>query len=71
MGSEAANVHLGSKRQTASILNDLHSRKSKWLQEAATRMARVVENDWNRYRKSLVHNLPSVLTQHPIAHCEA
>ena len=52
MGSEAANVHLGSKRQTASILNDLHSRKSKWLQEAATRMARVVENDWNRYRKS-------------------
>ena len=52
MGSEAANVHLGSKRQAASILNDLHNRKSKWLQEAATRMARVVENDWNRYRKS-------------------
>jgi hypothetical protein len=52
MGSEAANVHLGSKRQTANILNDLHSRKSKWLQKAATRMARVVEKDWNRYRKS-------------------
>jgi hypothetical protein len=52
MGSEAANVHLGSKHQTANILNDLHNRKSKWLQEAAIRMARVVEKDWNRYRKA-------------------
>jgi hypothetical protein len=52
MGSEAANVHLGSKHQTANILSDLHTRKSKWLQEAAVRMARVVEKDWNRYRKS-------------------
>jgi hypothetical protein len=52
MGSEAANVHLGSKHQTANILSDLHNRKSKWLQEAAVRMARVVEKDWNRYRKS-------------------
>jgi hypothetical protein len=52
MGSEAANVHLGSRRQTASILKDLQKRKSNWLREAAWRMARLVEKDWKRYRKS-------------------
>ena len=52
MGSEAANVHLGSKHQTANILSDLHNRKSKWLREAAVCMARIVEKDWSRYRKS-------------------
>lgn len=43
MGSEAANVHLGSRRQTASILKDLQKRKSNWLRDAARRMARLVE----------------------------
>jgi len=52
MGSEAANVHLGSRRQTASILKDLQKRKSNWLRDAARRMARLVERDWKRYRKS-------------------
>src|ERR1039458_7601113 len=35
MGSEAANVHLGSKRQVANILRDLRRRKSNWLRSAA------------------------------------
>ena len=52
MGSEVANVHLGSRRQTASILKDLQKRKSNWLRDAARRMARLVERDWKRYRKS-------------------
>ncbi|HEX3472082.1 MAG TPA: DUF2252 family protein [Silvibacterium sp.] len=52
MGSEAANVHLGSRRQTANILRDLKKRKSNWLRDAAERMARAVEKDWKHYRKS-------------------
>ena len=52
MGAEAANVHLGTKRQTANILKDLSKRKSNWLRDSAIRMARAVEKDWNRYRKS-------------------
>jgi hypothetical protein len=52
MGAEAANVHLGSRRQVARIQQDLRSRKSNWLRTAAKEMARVVEKDWKDYRKS-------------------
>jgi len=52
MGTEAANVHLGSKGQSRRILADLRRRKSGWLQDAAMRMAKVLEKEWNRYRKS-------------------
>jgi hypothetical protein len=52
MGSEAANVHLGSKRQVGHIQKDLRKRKSNWLQDAAARMAQLVEKDWKRYKKS-------------------
>jgi hypothetical protein len=52
MGAEAANVHLGTKRQTADILKDLSKRKSNWLRDSAIRMARAVEKDWSRYKKS-------------------
>jgi hypothetical protein len=51
MGSEAANVHLGTKRQAANILQDLGKRKARWLRDAAARMADVVEKDWNRFKK--------------------
>ena len=51
MGSEAANVHLGTKGQATRILNDLKKRKSNWLRDAAARMARAVEKDWKHYRK--------------------
>ena len=51
MGAEAANVHLGTKRQAANILKDLSKRKANWLRDSATRMARAVEKDWNRYQK--------------------
>ncbi len=51
MGAEAANVHLGSKRQVASIPKDLRTRKRDWLRSAATEMARAVEKDWKQYRK--------------------
>jgi hypothetical protein len=51
MGSETANVHLGTKGQTTKILNDLQKRKSNWLRDAAVRMACILEKDWNRHRK--------------------
>jgi Uncharacterized protein conserved in bacteria (DUF2252) len=51
MGSEAANVHLGTKGRVGNILKDLRKRKSKWLRDAAARMTQVVEKDWKRYRK--------------------
>jgi hypothetical protein len=52
MGTESANVHLGTKRQSKRILEDLKRRKRGWLQDAAVTMAKHVEKDWNRYRKS-------------------
>ena len=52
MGAEAANVHLGTKHQTAPILRDFRGRKSDWLRNAAVSMARVVEKEWKSYRKS-------------------
>jgi Uncharacterized protein conserved in bacteria (DUF2252) len=52
MGAEAANVHLGTRGQSRRILKDLRGRKRGWLEDAAVRMAKVIEKDWNRYRKS-------------------
>jgi hypothetical protein len=51
MGSEAANVHLGTKSQSKRILKHLKKGKQDWLQDAAVRMAKALEKDWNRYRK--------------------
>jgi hypothetical protein len=51
MGSEAANIHLGTKSQTKKILKDLKMRKRGWLQDAAVRMAKILEKDWKRYRR--------------------
>jgi len=48
MGSEAANVHLGS-RHVANILKDMRRRKSNWLRSAAKDMAKVTERDWKKY----------------------
>jgi hypothetical protein len=52
MGSEAANVHLGSSRQAKRILKDLHRMKSNWLRSAAKHMAKTMEREWKEYKKS-------------------
>lgn len=52
MGSEVANVHLGTKRQTKRILKDLRARKPKWLRKAAKNMAKEMEREWKEYKKS-------------------
>jgi uncharacterized protein (DUF2252 family) len=51
MGSEAANIHLGSSRP-AKIVKDLRGRKSNWLRSAAKAMAKTMEQEWKEYRKS-------------------
>jgi Uncharacterized protein conserved in bacteria (DUF2252) len=49
MGAEAANIHLGSTRQTKRILQDLHKRKSSWLRSAAKKMAKAMLHEWKEY----------------------
>lgn len=52
MGSETANVHLGTKNQVKAILKDLKSRKRSWLHNSAASMTEVIQEDWKRYRKA-------------------
>ena len=52
MGTEVANVHLGSTRQTKNILKDLNRRKGKWLRAASRDMAKHLHKDWKEYRDS-------------------
>ncbi len=51
MGSETANVHLGSRGQSKKVLRDLHKRKASWLRAAAKDMAKCVERDWKDYKE--------------------
>jgi hypothetical protein len=48
MGSEVANVHLGSKRQVGRVLKHLRRQRGDWLRAAARRMAKRVEHDWKK-----------------------
>jgi len=52
MGAEAANVHLGSKRQVGNVLKDLRRKKSNWLVSAAKQMAKAMSSEWHDYKKS-------------------
>ena len=51
MGSELANIHLGTRRATRAILTDLANRKPKWLTQAAELMVDVTMSDWKNWRK--------------------
>jgi hypothetical protein len=50
MGSETANVHLGS-RPAGVFLKDLKRRRPNWLHEASIAMVESVRHDWNTWRK--------------------
>ena len=50
MGWEAGNIHLGTRGAGKAILADLERRKSAWLREAATKMGRLVRDDWKEWR---------------------
>jgi hypothetical protein len=49
MGAEAANVHLGSKRQVRGILQDLQKRKPDWLRSTARVMSKALASEWKEY----------------------
>jgi hypothetical protein len=51
MAVEAANVHLGSKREPENILKDLRERKSNWLRGGAKLMVKSVLRDWECYKR--------------------
>jgi hypothetical protein len=53
MGSEVANIHLGSRQRIKTRVQDLNRRKGNWLRAAAKAMARTVEKDWEQYRCQL------------------
>jgi Uncharacterized protein conserved in bacteria (DUF2252) len=50
MGTEAANVHVGSWRQKKSILRDLRRRGPDWLHSDAKKMAKVFLREWKEYK---------------------
>jgi hypothetical protein len=50
MGSEAANVHLGTPGQAKNILKDLDGREAKWLKTAGKHMAKVITQEWKSYK---------------------
>ncbi|SRR5579883_111221 len=52
MGSEAANVHLGTRRAARAILADLGRRGSDWLPRTAKRMAKVMRREWMEYAQT-------------------
>jgi hypothetical protein len=52
MGTETANVHLGSPRQIKGVLVDLHRRKANWLRRAAKAMADATRHEWKTFRKT-------------------
>jgi hypothetical protein len=52
MGEEAANVHLGTRKQIKRVLKDLHARDKNWLRRAGKEMANVIEKEWKQYKKA-------------------
>jgi hypothetical protein len=52
MGTEAANVHLGSGRQIRAVLADLQRRRANWLRQAAKAMADVTRHEWKVFRRA-------------------
>ena len=51
MGSETANVHLGTARQIRKVLKDVQHRKADWLRSAAKQMAKTIEREWVDYKQ--------------------
>jgi hypothetical protein len=52
MGTEAANVHLGSRRQVKGVLADVQRRKASWLRVAAKAMVDATRHEWKTYREA-------------------
>jgi hypothetical protein len=51
MGSETANIHLGTMAARKTILHHLQKQNGKWLHRAAEAMLQSVRDDWNVWKK--------------------
>lgn len=51
MGSEIANIHVGTDEAVPAILEDLLRRKVQWLRKAARNMLNMLEPDWLAWRQ--------------------
>jgi hypothetical protein len=51
MGWETANIHLGTRRLRLAV--DVGTRRTRWLERAATEMADAVMRDWRDWTRSL------------------
>jgi hypothetical protein len=51
MGSETANVHLGTKAARKLILRHMQKQKAKWLHKATEEMLNAVRDDWKAWKK--------------------
>ena len=52
MGEEAANIHLGTRKQIKRVLKDLRGRDKNWLRSAGKAMAKIIEREWKQYKKA-------------------
>ncbi len=50
MGSETANIHLGTRTARKPILRHLQAQKSKWLHHATEAMLKAVRDDWKTWK---------------------
>lgn len=51
MGAETANVHLASADAVAAVQADLERQPRRWLERAASRLARAMRDDWAAWRR--------------------
>jgi hypothetical protein len=50
MGFETANVHLGTRKAVAAILQDVRKRPRHWLHRASAAMVDATIRDWETWR---------------------
>lgn len=51
MGSETANIHLGTPAARKPILRHMQEQKAKWLHDATLEMEKAVRDDWKTWKK--------------------
>jgi hypothetical protein len=52
MGSETANIHLGTKLARKAILRHIQKQKARWLHRATLNMLEAVRDDWKTWQES-------------------
>jgi hypothetical protein len=52
MGWETANIHLGTRTASKSILRHLQKQKGKWLHRATAEMVQAVRDDWKTWKQT-------------------